>query len=175
MLELIVVRHGETIENIKGICQGQTHGTLSENGVRQNKILAKELSGFQIHKIYSSPLKRAFETAKEIHQYHKVELELKENLAEFYLGDLQGEKFPKNFDITNLSEEKESIELVRNRLLVLLKDVYIQHQNETILFVSHGLTLKVLTSILQNIPFEIINKMDHLKNSTYKKFVIKKI
>lgn len=35
-MKLTIVRHGETIENELGICHGQTDGTLSPKGIRQN-------------------------------------------------------------------------------------------------------------------------------------------
>ncbi|HPX07196.1 MAG TPA: histidine phosphatase family protein, partial [Tenuifilaceae bacterium] len=37
MVEFIVLRHGETVENSQRICQGQTEGTLSERGWQQVK------------------------------------------------------------------------------------------------------------------------------------------
>jgi len=171
MLELIIVRHGETIENINGVCQGQTDGTLSKRGIQQNKLLAKKLSSKQIHKIYSSPLKRALETAKEIHHYHKIELERTDWLSEWYLGKLQGKKFPDGFNITKLDDDMENATLVKKRLLLLLKDITSKHNNETILLVSHGLTIKVLVSIFKNIKIENIQEVELMQNSNYVSFM----
>jgi len=172
MIELVVVRHGETIENTKGICQGQTHGTLSEKGKKQNILLAKKLSSIKINKIYSSPLRRAYETAKEIHLFHEIDLEVRDNLSEWYLGDLQGEKFPPDFDITKLPDDIENADLVKNRLQKLLNEITTNHDNETILFVSHGLTIKVLISILEKLPMNNVNKVNLMKNSDYKMFTV---
>ncbi|MBK8140076.1 MAG: histidine phosphatase family protein [Chitinophagaceae bacterium] len=66
MITLIIARHGETIENGLNICQGQTHGILSETGIRQNEKLGAQLTKYQFQTIYSSPLNRAFQTAKTI-------------------------------------------------------------------------------------------------------------
>jgi broad specificity phosphatase PhoE len=172
MIELVVVRHGETIENTKGICQGQTHGTLSEKGKKQNILLAKELSSLEIHKIYSSPLRRALDTAKEIHQFHDIDLEVRDNLSEWYLGSLQGKNFPLDFDITKLPDDMENAGLVKKRLQKLLNEIKTNHNNETILFVSHGLTIKVLISILEKLPMNNVNKVNLMKNSDYKMFTI---
>ena len=172
MIELIIVRHGETIENTFGVCQGQTDGTLSEKGKEQNKLLAKELSTLKIHRIYSSPLRRAYETAKEIHLFHDIELDARDNLSEWYLGDLQGKKFPPNFDITKLPNDMENADLVRKRLQKLLNEIKMNHDNETVLFVSHGLTIKVLISILEKLPMNNVNKVNLMKNSDYKRFII---
>ncbi len=172
MLQLIVVRHGETIENTLGLCQGQTDGTLSENGIANNKLLANELSNIQIHKIYSSPLKRAAETAKEIYKYHQIELAYRDNLMEWYLGKLQGKKFPDDFDITNLGDDMENAGLVQKRLLSFLEEIIDQHKDQIIVFVSHGLTIKVLTTILEKLPLNKVSDVKLMKNSGYKVFTI---
>jgi len=172
MIELIVVRHGETIENTLGICQGQTDGTLSERGIENNKLLAKELSDHQIYKIYSSPLKRAADTAKEISKYHSVKLEFRNNLMEWYLSTLQGKKFPTDFDITNLGDNMENAELVQKRLLSFLEEITEQHIDQTIVIVSHGLTIKVLTTILEKIPITKVAEVKLMKNSGYKYFIM---
>ncbi len=172
MIKLILVRHGETIENVRGICQGQTDGTLSKKGIAENKLLAKELSDHQIHKIYSSPLKRAADTAKEISKYHPIKLEFRDNLMEWYLGALQGEKFPDDFDITNLSDELENAELVKKRLLYFLEEIRDQHKDETIVIVSHGLTIKVLTTILKKLHLSRSVGVKLMENSGYELFMI---
>lgn len=172
MLKLIIVRHGETIENLLGICQGQTGGTLSKKGIENNKLLAKELSNLHIHKIYSSPLKRAYETAKEIHNYHNVDLELRDNLSEWYLGKLQGKKFTDNFDIWKLDDDMENAELVKKRLLTFIERIIIQHKNQTIVLVSHGLTIKVLITILKKTSITKTSNIELMKNSSYECFIV---
>ena len=172
MLKLIIVRHGETIENVNGICQGQTHGTLSARGKQQNKLLAKKLNKVKIHKIYTSPLKRALETAREIHNYHRIELEQTDQLSEWYLGKLQGEKFPEFFDLTKLDDDMENAVLVKKRLLTLMKRIATEHKNETVMLVSHGLTIKVLISILKNIRIDKVQEIELMKNSDYKYFIV---
>ena len=47
-MKLILTRHGETIENKKGILQGQKIGTLSKKGIKQAKKLALRLKGKKI-------------------------------------------------------------------------------------------------------------------------------
>ena len=37
MIELIIIRHGETQENANGICQGQSEGVLSEKGYNEKR------------------------------------------------------------------------------------------------------------------------------------------
>jgi broad specificity phosphatase PhoE len=64
--ELLLVRHGQSTANAKGIWQGQMEFPLSERGRAQAGIAARGLSDEPFQGLYSSPLSRAFETAEII-------------------------------------------------------------------------------------------------------------
>ena len=171
MTEIIIVRHGETNENKLGICQGQTEGTLSEDGKKQNRLLAENLRDFSIHKIYSSPLTRAVETGDEIRKYHKnIKLQKDIRLIEWNMGVQQGHKFPKDFDISKPVDGMENLELVRMRIKSFLNEILQFHDTQTILVISHGLTIKVLTTVLMNIPVENATQIELMKNSSFSIF-----
>jgi 2,3-bisphosphoglycerate-dependent phosphoglycerate mutase len=63
---LTFVRHGESAYNAEGRIQGQSDAPLSEFGLRQSEAVAEALGGIRIDAIYSSPLRRALETAKPV-------------------------------------------------------------------------------------------------------------
>ncbi len=69
-MKLLITRHGETKENVKGIVQGHLHGNLTEKGIHQAEKLALRLKNEKIDHIYSSDLRRAADTAKLIAKYH---------------------------------------------------------------------------------------------------------
>src|SRR5919199_2167145 len=64
--ELLLIRHGQSTANAKGIWQGQMDFPLSEEGRSQARMVGKALAGVRFDGIYSSPLGRAFETAEVI-------------------------------------------------------------------------------------------------------------
>jgi broad specificity phosphatase PhoE len=64
--ELLLVRHGQSTANAKGIWQGQMEFPLSERGRAQASLAGHGLSGEPFEGLYSSPLSRAFETAEII-------------------------------------------------------------------------------------------------------------
>ena len=66
MAKLILVRHGETVWNVEKIYRGRTDVNLDEVGIKQAKLLGKYLSNWELEAIYSSPLKRALDTANII-------------------------------------------------------------------------------------------------------------
>ncbi|KAL2906206.1 Phosphoglycerate mutase-like protein 4 [Bienertia sinuspersici] len=91
--EIIVVRHGETDWNALGKLQGQLDVDLNETGRQQAIAVAERLSMEpNISAIYSSDLKRAFETAEMIASKYKNGLEVirDQDLRERHLGALQG-------------------------------------------------------------------------------------
>ncbi len=64
--ELILVRHGQSTANARGIWQGQMEFPLSEEGRRQATLAGRALMREPFDGLYSSPLSRAFETAELI-------------------------------------------------------------------------------------------------------------
>ncbi len=64
--ELLLVRHGQSTANAKGIWQGQMEFPLSERGRAQADLAGRGLYEEQFEGLYSSPLSRAFETAEII-------------------------------------------------------------------------------------------------------------
>lgn len=63
---LYCVRHGESTYNAEGRVQGQSDVPLSELGRRQGEAVARALADVGLEAIYSSPLRRAYETAELI-------------------------------------------------------------------------------------------------------------
>lgn len=63
---MLLVRHGESTANAKGIWQGQMEFPLSERGRTQASLAGYGLSGEPFEGLYSSPLSRALETAEII-------------------------------------------------------------------------------------------------------------
>lgn len=66
MTRLLLVRHGETVDNVNKIMQGQTHGRLTLNGIEQAHELGRQLRGEHIDVFLSSDLARAVETLEII-------------------------------------------------------------------------------------------------------------
>jgi broad specificity phosphatase PhoE len=64
--ELLLVRHGQSTANAKGIWQGQMDFPLSEEGRRQADLAGRGLAVEPFEGLYSSPLSRALETAEII-------------------------------------------------------------------------------------------------------------
>jgi probable phosphoglycerate mutase len=92
-MELLIVRHGESVANAQGRMQGQHDYPLSHTGQQQAAMLGRWLSraGFVFDAAYSSPLSRALATARALTaELGLPEPELAPELSELHAGSLQG-------------------------------------------------------------------------------------
>jgi len=93
-MELWIVRHGETVDNINHVLQGQQPGKLSELGIAQAKQTGVELSKQKFSEIYCSDLGRTKETLKHILESFPDENSIKTNycplIREKGFGILEG-------------------------------------------------------------------------------------
>jgi len=80
LTKLLLVRHGETVWNHVSRYQGHTDVELSDTGREQARLLAKRLSTEKIKAVYSSDLKRAYETASILAAPHQLKVQVAEDL-----------------------------------------------------------------------------------------------
>ena len=88
-----MVRHGETRWNQENRVLGHTEIELNEKGRKQAERLALALKDETVAAIYSSPLRRARETADEIARFHGLEVVTDDGLKEVDAGELDGLTF----------------------------------------------------------------------------------
>jgi probable phosphoglycerate mutase len=92
-MELLIVRHGESVANAEGRMQGQSDYPLSELGQSQAARLGAFLArqGLRFDAAYTSPLTRARSTARILtNALGLPEAELAPELSELHAGRLQG-------------------------------------------------------------------------------------
>ena len=92
-MQLILIRHGETLWNKEKRVQGTTDIELSATGIEQARKLALSLADASIGAIYASPLKRARQTAEIINGFHGRKIEIHHELMEMNMGDFEGLTF----------------------------------------------------------------------------------
>jgi len=92
-IKLFLIRHGQTLWNREGRYQGEIDIGLTSLGIRQAKLAAKYLSKVNFSNVYSSPLKRAVDTANIIKKGRNLEIKIRNNLKEISFGKWEGMKF----------------------------------------------------------------------------------
>lgn len=89
-MRLLLVRHGETDWNAAGRIQGCTDTPLNARGRAQALALAGRLCGERPQRLYTSPLRRARETAAIVGAELTLEPETVEALREISFGVWEG-------------------------------------------------------------------------------------
>ncbi|MBN2428136.1 MAG: histidine phosphatase family protein [Deltaproteobacteria bacterium] len=162
-MKLIIVRHGETLANINKIIQGQLPGELSPNGRLQAGLLAERLKTEPISHIWSSPLARAYETAREIAAFHKIVVDTLPELKERRFGTLEGESFEAYFHALEESGQPffsfhppggESLQGLEERIRPLINKLKVLPPGATILIIAHGIINKIILKVLLEKSFD---------------------
>lgn len=90
---LFFIRHGENLANLTlEFSHRKVDYSLTEKGILQARQTADALCDQNIDAIYSSPLKRAFETAQIIAAPLGLPVQILEQFREVNVGDLEGQK-----------------------------------------------------------------------------------
>ncbi|MBR4927084.1 MAG: histidine phosphatase family protein [Alphaproteobacteria bacterium] len=91
MKHIYLFRHGETPLNAAHILQGHIpHPELTQNGIMQARSIAEKLKNYPVQILYSSPLKRARQTADIVNEIFNIPVFEDDRLKEIHLGDLDG-------------------------------------------------------------------------------------
>lgn len=81
-MRIYLIRHSESIDDIKNCYGGIADFSLTEEGKEKVIESRKEIDNYGIEKIYTSPYKRAYETAQILNENIKVELKVIEDIRE---------------------------------------------------------------------------------------------
>jgi alpha-ribazole phosphatase len=91
---ILFARHGETEANRQRLALGRADPPLTERGLRQAGALAKRVVASDIATVFTSPLRRARETAAPIAAAANAELVVDDRLIELDYGEWDGKSFP---------------------------------------------------------------------------------
>ena len=157
MTRLILVRHAETEWNRLKRFRGRIDIELNERGRRQAQAVASRLSTWRIEAIYSSPLKRALQTAQPLAKACGRETRHLEGIADIDYGAWAGhspeEVASQHSDLYQTWLEAphlvqfpqgERLEQVRSRAWIAVEEVCAAHAEETVVLVSHVVVNRVL-------------------------------
>jgi len=161
MLEIILVRHGETAFNAAETFRGRADVPLNDTGLKQAQLLGVHLSTEKINVVYSSPLQRAVKTAEAIAAPHKLKVKLVENLNDIDCGEWEGltlkevkERYDDIYQDWVDTPERvrlpggEGLEDVRRRVFPFVKDAVTRARDGKIVLVSHRAVNRVLICAL---------------------------
>lgn len=178
--KLIIVRHGQSVGNLTRRFLGRTDLDLTETGVKQARLTGEFLKNEQIDAAYSSPLRRALDTCREIVAFHPgLEIETEPRIAEIYAGKWENmpftevaENYEHDFriwkeDIGNaVCTGGESLKDVYKRVSDALKDIVRKNAGKTVLLTSHGAAIRSMTTFISGLPVERMKELDWASNAS---------
>lgn len=175
---LYLVRHGATDANLQRpyILQGRTlNGPLSEIGRKQAAAVGGFLADYPLDAVFSSPMKRAVETAEQIATPHGHSIETIEDVAEVDVGDWESKSWdvimqedPELYErfMANPAEvpykNGESYSDVAQRVIPAIRKVMEDNFGKTIALVAHNVVNRSLLATLLGLH---LNKAKDIKQS----------
>jgi broad specificity phosphatase PhoE len=147
---LLLARHGETDSNREQRWQGFADLSLNEHGREQAAALAEELEDVPLGAIYSSDLRRAYETALVVAERKGLSVTPLPELREVDVGSWTGllreevkERFPDGYREMRARtgrgwEGGETYAELADRVLDALRRIAREHPGDAVLVVTHS-------------------------------------
>lgn len=155
-VELVVIRHGQSITNKAGLLTGQLDPEITDEGIGQNEALLSQLTSWY-GVVYSSPLRRAYTVAESVSRYFDIPLVMRNELLERNIGLLAGRTWDelnelagcdmRAIDRTDKYDYRcyggESADQVKARLLPFLSELG-RVSYERVIISCHGANIRML-------------------------------
>lgn len=159
-MKIYVARHGETAWNALNKVCGRTDITLTELGKRQAEKLGERVKGLPIHRIISSPMVRAVQTAQPAAQLLGLAIKTDVRLVEQDYGIYEGVDRQDPGFLSNKRQFAfrypggESMMDVAHRVYSLLVELKQKYPNENILLVCHGGVCRLIRTYFEDMTNE---------------------
>lgn len=163
MVTVFLLRHGETAWNKLGRVMGRTQVPLGADGVQQIQKIAPLVAMLEPDAIYTSPLRRAVQTAKVVAAETKLPICKSEGLNEIAYGEWAGRYFEDLIDdelyrrfikspAKTILPGGETISDVQRRGLEVIEEAAQKIPGGRFLFVSHGDVIRAILCHYMKLP-----------------------
>lgn len=165
-MKVYLIRHGETDWNKEGKLQGRVDIPLNAEGRHVAELTREALQEVPFDVAFTSPLKRAYETAEIILRGRGVPIIKDDRIIEVGFGTYEGKKRKdwdeniKNFFLKSEAYvplgDGETFEDVLEREGAFLKELFSdsRYQGKTILIATHGAALSGLLTVIKGNSIE---------------------
>ena len=181
--KIILVRHGQSLGNLNRTFLGHTDLDLSEMGCLQAETTAEHLKNVEINKIYSSDLKRAYNTAIPHAKMRNLDVISSKNLREAYVGKWENMNVDQLIEIwgremfadqwkARFGEFKfpdgESIKEAGERFYAEVFKISSENEGKTILICAHAAVIRAFWAIISGLEWaDVADKIPFATNASY--------
>ena len=179
---IYLIRHGQSEGNKYSRCLGHTDLSLTDLGMEQARLTADHLRDVKIDAIYSSDLKRAYETALPHAQYRNMNIYTSKELREMYFGEWENQcvddlraNFPEQFNngwragfgLFTIPGGENTYDAACRMEREVLR-ISAMHPDKTILIASHAAVIRALWCKISGFaPEDWAEKLPFPSNSSY--------
>lgn len=155
-MTIYIVRHGEILSNVKGVYSGSSEETLTSRGIKQARQTGRILADQNIEIIYSSPMRRAVQTAEIIAGYCRSPIFLESGFSEIRMGPWEGKQeekvaieFPREWKIWGTRpaelkiEGRETLRELLDRVQIALMRIKEKNHQGGVVIVTHYAVVRV--------------------------------
>jgi broad specificity phosphatase PhoE len=173
---LYLVRHGATDANLRRpyVLQGRGMDLpLNETGRQQAQCVRRLFERTTLAAVYSSPLRRAYETAQMIAEPHRLEVAAIDALIECDVGRWEGmawdqisREYPQEYADFQRDQSQfpylggESYRDVSLRALPALEDLFGRHAGQSIVVVAHNVVIRACAATLLGVSLSQAKDMN---------------
>ena len=169
---LYLVRHGETVDNVKQLLQGISQGHLTELGRKQASELADEIAGRTRplpQAILTSDLQRAKETTNIINERLQLGVVETPLLRERDWGELTLHPVSEAKAMKSFPPSVESMKAMKARAKAFLSFVEKNYRGQVVLAVSHGLFIRCVQALIEGVE---THQTPRVQNCELRKFTL---
>ena len=182
---IVLVRHGETDWNRDNRFQGHADPPLNEAGRAQALELAERLASEPTAALYTSPLRRARETALIIARRLELDANVNDALKEVDVGSWSGltrteveSRFPEGFsrwlDYDHGWDDGETYEDLGRRVVEGLRGIARAHPRESVVAITHGGPIRSALALSDGVSFgEARRSIDVIGNCAVVKVAVR--
>lgn len=148
---MVLVRHGQPVEEMRGRCYGRLDVGLSTTGRLQAERAARFLAEAPLLRIYASPRRRALESAAPLAELKGMAVDTEEAFREIDFGLFEGltyeeaeQRYPEVYSQWMAHPTRvrfpdgESYPEMRERVREAARVLRTRHAGETFVLISHG-------------------------------------
>ncbi len=171
MALIFLIRHGENEYTRTGKLAGHTPGvSLNDPGKMQALKLVERLKPVAIQHIYSSPLERARETAAPLAEARKLEVQIRDGLAEVGYGEWTGKSLKRlartklwrvvqNLPSSMQFPGGETMRAAQSRLVDALEQIAREHPKDVSAVFCHSDPIKLAVAFYLGMPLDLFQRL----------------
>lgn len=182
---IILVRHGQSVGNVKSVFCGYEDVDLSNLGYNQAEKTCEYLQNVKIDKIYSSDLIRAYNTAKPLSTSKNLPIIKSEKLREIFAGEWGGKSvqtllsdYCEDYSVwlknIGLSKPKngESVVELQKRIVEEIFRIARESEGKTVAVFTHATPIRVLFAHIRGAKPEEIKDIPWVNNASVSEVLV---